>query len=139
MQKWVLKWGVKTGIIASSLLFALIHFRYDIIPLFVLGLILSILYFKNHNLISPIIFHSFYNTLVAIVSAINFFLKPETERNMFMSVETYQNHLQSLLSQRFFLIFVSASFVIYFIYKNFPKNNAIIPYHANSAKIHERN
>ncbi|NES70020.1 MAG: CPBP family intramembrane metalloprotease, partial [Okeania sp. SIO2D1] len=114
-------------------------FRYDIIPLFVSGLIYSILYFKNHNLTSPIISHFFYNTLVAIFNGIDFFLTPETERNMFISVETYQNYIQSLLSQRIFLIFVSAPFVIYFIYKNFPKNNSIIPYYANLAKIHERN
>ncbi|NEP87323.1 MAG: CPBP family intramembrane metalloprotease [Okeania sp. SIO2C2] len=137
LQKWVVKWGIKTGIIASSLFFALYHFRYDIIPLFISGLIYSILYFKNNNLISPIISHFFYNTLVAILNGIDFFLTPETERNTFMSVETYQNYIQSLLSQRIFLIAVSAPFVIYFIYKNFPKNHAIIPYYANSAKIHE--
>ena len=138
MQKWVLKWGIKIGIIASSLLFALLPFRYDlIIPMFVFALICSILYFKNNNLISPIISHFFYNTLAINFNSMIFFLTPETERNVFVSVEVYQDYFQSLLNPIIFLIAVSASFIIYFIYKNFPRNNAIIPYYANLAKIHE--
>ena len=139
LQKWIMKWGIKTGVVASSLFFALAHFRYDIIPLFIISLVLSILYFKNNNLISSIICHLFYNTLVVIFNLINFLLQTETERNVFITVESYQNYTQGLLSQRFFLIAVSVPFIIYFIYKNFPKNNAVIPYYANSAKIHETN
>jgi membrane protease YdiL (CAAX protease family) len=45
LQKWAIKWGVKAGILTSSLLFAIFHFRFDIIPLFLTGIILSILYF----------------------------------------------------------------------------------------------
>ncbi|WP_413168137.1 CPBP family intramembrane glutamic endopeptidase [Capilliphycus salinus ALCB114379] len=137
LQKWAIKWGIKTGIIASSLFFAIIHFRFDIISLFVIGIILSILYFKTHNLMTPILSHLFYNTLVASFSMINFLTTPLNERNAFISVEKYQDLIQPLLSQRFFLVAVSAPFLIYFIYKNFPKNNVTIPYYAKSAKILE--
>ena len=134
LQKWGIKWGIKTAIIASSLFFALIHFRYDIIPLFIKGVIFSTLYFKTKNLFSPMISHCFYNTLVTIWSASFFFLTPENERNAFITVESYQDYLQGLLSYRIFLIAVSVPFIIYFIYKNFPRNDAVIPYYANSVK-----
>ncbi|WP_413167719.1 CPBP family intramembrane glutamic endopeptidase [Capilliphycus salinus ALCB114379] len=137
LQKWAMKWGIKTGIIASSLFFAIIHFRFDIISLFVIGIILSILYFKTHNLMTPILVHLFYNTLVVILNAIHFLTTPINERDAFISVEKYQDLIQPLLSQRFFLVAVSAPFLIYFIYKNFPKNNVTIPYYAKSAKILE--
>ncbi|MEL7039102.1 MAG: type II CAAX endopeptidase family protein [Cyanobacteria bacterium J06592_8] len=137
LQRWVMKWGIKTAIIASSLFFALVHFRYDIISLFIGGLILSILYIKTHNLISSIICHFCYNTLVVFFSFINFISLTENERNAFITIESYQDYTQGLLSQRIFLIAVSVPFIIHFIYKNFPRNDAVIPYYANAAKISE--
>ena len=132
LQKWGIKWGIKVGVITSSLFFALLHFRYDIITLFLLGVILAILYFKTHNLVSSVLCHCFYNTLVLIFGFLNYFMTPEIERNSFISVIEYQNSTQPLLGYRIFLIAVSLPFLTYFIYKNFPKNDSIIPYYANS-------
>jgi hypothetical protein len=56
-----------------------------------------------------------------------------------MSVNDYQALIQPLLGQRVFLIAISVPFLIYFVYKNFPKNDAIIPYYANEARIPETN
>ena len=138
LQKWVIKWGIKTAIITSSLLFSLMSLRLiAIIPIFIHCVILSILYFKTRNLISPILSYLFYNTLASVYSVLYFFMTPENERNAFLSLESYQEYAKSLLSQRFFLIAVSVPFLIYFIYKHFPKNNAVIPYYANLDKIHK--
>ncbi|MBD0388578.1 MAG: CPBP family intramembrane metalloprotease [Nostoc sp. C3-bin3] len=139
LQKWAIKWGVKAGILTSSLLFAIIHFRFDIIPLFLTSIILSILYFKTRSLITSILFHFFYNTTVAILNIISYFSTSESKRSVFVSIQDYQASIQPLLSQRVFLIAISTPFIIYFIYKNFPKNNAIIPYYANVTKISETN
>lgn len=139
LQKWAIKWGVKAGILTSSLLFAIIHFRFDIIPLFLTSIILSILYFKTRSLITSILFHFFYNTTVAILNIIYYFSTSESKRSVFVSIQDYQASIQPLLSQRVFLIAISIPFIIYFIYKSFPKNNAIIPYYANVAKISETN
>lgn len=132
MQKWGIKWGIKAGVITSSLLFALFHFRYDIVSLFILGIILASLYFKTNNLIASILCHCLYNTLVLFFGFLNYFLTSEIERNTLISVIEYQKYIQLLLGQRIFLIAVSVPFLIYFIYKNFPKNDSIIPYYANS-------
>jgi uncharacterized protein len=131
LQKWSIKWGVKAGVLSSSLLFAICHFRHDIIPLFIAGVIMSILYFKTRNLVSSILFHCFYNTFVVIHNIMEYFGQSPIERNALITVKNYQDAIQPLLGQRVFLIVISVPFLIYFIYKNFPKNDAIIPYHAN--------
>ncbi|NEP28927.1 CPBP family intramembrane glutamic endopeptidase, partial [Moorena sp. SIO3I6] len=41
LQKWAMKWGIKSGIVTSSLLFAIFHLRFDIVGLFIAGTILS--------------------------------------------------------------------------------------------------
>ncbi|MEH2192037.1 MAG: type II CAAX endopeptidase family protein [Nostoc sp.] len=139
LQKWAIKWGVRAGILTSSLLFAILHLRFDIIPLFVTGIISSILYFKTRCLITSILYHFFYNTIVTILSLIDYFNTPAIERSAFVSVKDYQTSVQPLLSQRVFLLAISIPFLIYFIYKNFPKNDAIIPYYANDGKNYETN
>ncbi|MDB9536299.1 type II CAAX endopeptidase family protein [Dolichospermum planctonicum CS-1226] len=139
LQKWAIKWGVKAGILTSSFLFAIIHFRFDIISLSLMGIILSILYLKTRNLLAPIFCHFFYNTFYMIFTTINYFSQSEIERIAFISLQEYQNSVQPLLGQRVFLISISAPFLIYFVYKNFPKNDAIIPYYANNAKTDETN
>ncbi|MBS9393856.1 MAG: CPBP family intramembrane metalloprotease [Dolichospermum sp. LBC05a] len=139
LQKWAIKWGVKAGILTSSFLFAVIHFRFDIINLSLMGIILSILYLKTRNLLAPIFCHFFYNTFWMIFTTINYFSKSEIERIAFISLQEYQNSVQPLLGQLVFLIAISAPFLIYFVYKNFPKNDAIIPYYANEAKTNEIN
>ncbi|MEH2183613.1 CPBP family intramembrane glutamic endopeptidase [Nostoc sp.] len=139
LQKWALKWGVRAGILTSSLLFAILHFRFDIIPLFITGILLSILYFKTRCLITSMLFHFFYNTIVTTLNIIDYFNTSAIDRNAFVSVKDYQTSIQPLLSQRVFLLAISTPFLIYFIYKNFPENDVIIPYFANNAKTHETN
>ncbi len=139
LQKWAIKWGIKAGILTSSLLFAIGHFRFDIIPLFITGIILSILYFKTRCLITSMLFHFFHNTTVTILNIIDYFSTSKIERSAFVSIKDYQASIQPLLSQRVFLIAISLPFLIYFIYKYFPKNDAILPYYINDAKSSEKN
>jgi len=134
LQKWVIKWGVKAGILTSSLLFAVLHFRFDIIYLFFAGILYSILYFKTRNLMIPILCHFFHNTIVTIFNAIDYFSQSTIERSGLISVKDYQALIQPLLGQRFFLMAIPVPFLIYFVYKNFPLNAAIIPYYANDLK-----
>ncbi|MCW5316711.1 CPBP family intramembrane metalloprotease [Nostoc sp. KVJ3] len=139
LQKWAVKWGVRSGILTSSLLFAILHFRFDIISLFIMGIILSTLYFKTRCLITSMLFHFFHNTISTILNVIDYFNTSAIERSAFVSVKDYQTSIQPLLGQRVFLLAISIPFLIYFIYKNFPKNDAIIPYYANGAKTDETN
>jgi membrane protease YdiL (CAAX protease family) len=139
LQKWTIKWGVNTGILTSSLLFAIIHFRFDIISLFFGGIILSVLYFKTRSLIAPILCHFLYNTIGAFFVIKGYFSPSIIETNTLISIKDYQASVQPLLGQRVFLIAISVPFLIYFVSKNFPRNDAIIPYYANDSKISETN
>ncbi len=139
LQKWGIKWGLKAGILSSSLFFALYHFRFDIISLFIAGILWSILYLKTRNLMNSILCHSLYNSYVVLFKSVNYFSKSAVKKSTFMSIRDYQDLMQPLLGQLVFLVAISAPLLIYFIYKNFPKNNAIIPYYANNAKTHEAN
>jgi membrane protease YdiL (CAAX protease family) len=139
LQKWAVKWGVRAGILTSSLLFAILHFRFDVIPLFITGILFSILYFKTRSLITSMLLHFFYNTIAIILKIIHYFTTSAIERSAFVSVKEYQTSIQPLLSQRVFLLAISIPFLLYFIYKNFPKNDAIIPYYTNEAQTSEIN
>ncbi len=139
LQKWGIKWGVKAGILYSSLFFTLYHFRFNIIPLFIAGILYSILYLKTSNLMNSILCHSLYNSYVVLFKSVNYFSKSAVKKSTFMSIRDYQDLMQPLLGQLVFLVAISAPLLVYFIYKNFPKNNAIIPYYANNAKTHEAN
>jgi uncharacterized protein len=129
LQKWSAKWGVKAGIVTSSLLFALYHFRFDVIPLFTAGVLYSILYLKTRTLLSSTLCHSFYNTINTIFTAVEFFSKSATERETFISVNDYQALIHPLLGQRVLLVALTAHLIVYFIYKNFPKDDAFLPYY----------
>jgi hypothetical protein len=83
--------------------------------------------------------HFFYNTIAIILKIIHYFTTSAIERSAFVSVKEYQTSIQPLLSQRVFLLAISIPFLLYFIYKNFPKNDAIIPYYTNEAQTSEIN
>lgn len=64
---------VRAAVVASSLLFAMCHFRLQtFLPLLVLGIIFSLIFLITRNLLPPIILHSLWNIYVLI----NLFLKP---------------------------------------------------------------
>jgi uncharacterized protein len=134
LQKWSTKWGVTTGVLASSMLFATFHFRYDIIPLFLTGIILSILYFKTSNILAPLLLHMFYNSMTIVSDVIYYLEESPIEREGLLTVQDLQNALQPLLAQSIFLVVTSAPFLFYFIWKNFPREKALIPYYANDDK-----
>lgn len=129
LQKWSTKWGVRAGVIASSLLFAILHLNTGIISIFIGGIGFSVLYLKTRNLLTPVLCHSFYNTTVIIFYLVYFFSNSATEREAFISVSDYQSYIQPLISQKVFLIAITAPLLSSFIYKNFPKDDAILPYY----------
>lgn len=128
LQKWSTKWGVRLGVLTSSLLFGAIHLNVAIFSLFILGMMLSVLYFKTRNLLTSILCHCFYNITVTIFHLFYFFSNSPAEREAFISVSNYQTSMQPLLGQRILLISLTAPLIVYFLYKNFPKNDAILPY-----------
>ena len=135
LQKWSIKWGVKSGIITTSLLSAVGGLNFDIVTLFVSSILYSILYFKTHNLLIPILCQALHNTIITIFDVVDFFSKSTIEREFFISASDYQASIQPLLGQIVFLIAITTPLVGYFMYKNFPKNDAILPYNQLSNRL----
>ncbi|NES41283.1 CPBP family intramembrane glutamic endopeptidase [Moorena sp. SIO2C4] len=129
LQKWAMKWGIKAGIVTSSLLFAICHLRFDIVSLFIAGTILSVLYFKTGNLIVPILCHSLYNTIVTIFMIGRYYSSSNVD---FVSVNDYRVSMEPLLGQKAIVAAISFAVIMFFLYRNFPKQDDILPYYRNS-------
>lgn len=67
LHRWSYKWSLRTAIIASSLLFGIIHT--DPIGAFVFGIGMCIIYLRTQSLFIPIICHSVNNLVVWFVEA----------------------------------------------------------------------
>ena len=65
LQRWATKWGIRAGLLSSSLLFGFLHPQ-NPIGLTLLGIILGVLYIKTRSLIVPIAFHAFNNILAVL-------------------------------------------------------------------------
>ena len=131
-QKLTITRNSTQAILISAIAFAVMHFRYDVIPLFITGILYVILYLKTKQLIVPIACHFFYNL---IVTAVN--LYEQLFSNTDPSIQTTVAEFQQQFSDRFelyiLLLAVSTPYLGYFIYKNFPRNYDIekLPYFAN--------
>lgn len=65
------KWGVRAGILVSSLIFALLHgFSLILFPTFIAGVVFAILYERTGSLAPCIIAHSTFNLVAVVVSSI---------------------------------------------------------------------
>ncbi|NEQ87953.1 MAG: CPBP family intramembrane metalloprotease, partial [Moorea sp. SIO2I5] len=125
LQKWAMKWGIKAGIFTSSLLFAIFHLRFDIVGLFIAGTIFCVLYFKTGKLIVPILCHSLYNTIVTIFRIRHYYSSSNVD---FISVNDYQASMEPLLGQKAIVAAISFAVIMVFLYRNFPKQDDILPY-----------
>ncbi|NEP23002.1 type II CAAX endopeptidase family protein [Moorena sp. SIO3I6] len=128
LQKWAIKWGIQAGILTSSLLFAICHLNLNIVPLFILGTIYCVLYFKTGKLIVPIICHSLHNTIVTISMIGQYYSISNGE---LISINDYQASMEPLLGQKAIVAAISFAVIMVFLYRNFPKQDDILPYYRN--------
>lgn len=123
LQRWAKKWGMRTALIVSSLLFGLCHA--NVLGLSVFGLIMGILYVQNRTLVVPIACHALNNFLVLLFSI-------ATHESTHQSVPTLAN-LQSSLGAGIILLTLSAPWLVWFITRNFPHAHTPTPYAVNSS------
>lgn len=86
MNKWIDKYGVKKGIIFSSLIFMIIHFQSLFIPQLIVGLLCGLLYVKFNNLLYPILFHALYNFMVLLPSLFINYGAPQEAQDALFSI-----------------------------------------------------
>ncbi|EXJ22690.1 CAAX amino terminal protease family [Alkalibacterium sp. AK22] len=68
LNKWADMYGVRKGIVFSSVAFMAIHVRSLFLPQLLVGLLCSLVYVKFSHLIYPILLHMLYNLLVLLAS-----------------------------------------------------------------------
>lgn len=122
LQRWITKWGVTPALIGSSFVFAILHF--NVIGLFVFGLIMALLYLRTHTLLVPIFAHMF-NNLVAV--GLETFSTQLSQTESFYTIE----QIHQGWSMGLVYMAIAAPILLYFIVRNWPRSNQSLPYITN--------
>lgn len=137
-QKLAIKKGMIYGLSISAILFTVIHFRYDVISLFLSGIIAALIYFKTKQLTTPIIYHFTYN-LIVVIRRLFYQLFSTTDPSVKTTIIEYQQNFRNNWELHILLVAISTPYLIYFIYKNFPRNftTTKLPYFINQERLSE--
>lgn len=132
LQKLTIKRNIIQGLLISAIFFMAVHFRYDIVSLFLGGIIFAILYLKTKQLVVPIMCHCMYN-LIVITRLFHHQFISNFDHSTTITITAYQQKFIDNLEWKILFIALSAPYLIYFIYKNFPRNFDInkLPYFTN--------
>lgn len=132
LQKLAIEKNIIKGLMISAIAFALMHFRCDVIPLFVMGIILSLLYLKTKQLAMPILCHFLYNLMACVTNIYDQYFSG-VDSSVKITVTEYQQQFLDTWELSILFIALSAPYLTYFIYKNFPRNYDLqrLPYFAN--------
>lgn len=118
LQRLAVKWGTTAGVLISSAIFGLLHS--DILGAFVFGIFMSLLYINTRTLLVPIACHMLNNGIAFGFTIIGILLG---ESEAATTVAQFQSDMTGLIA-----LLVAAPFVIYFMYKNWPKKDTKLPY-----------
>ena len=102
------------------------------IPLFIFGILYVILYLKTKQLAVPILAHFFYNAIV-VGRRIYIHFFSDVDPSLHTTVAEYQQQFLEHWQWDLLYIALSATYLCFFIYKNFPRGNDIdrLPYFTN--------
>ena len=124
LQRWATKWGVGKALLASSLLFGLLHPN-NPIGLTLFGLAMGLLYIRTRSLWVPIVFHALNNlSAVGLAGLSNLAGGDEVSVTV---ADVQEGWKVGLL-----LVLVSAPFLWRFVRRSWPEPAAMIPYLVNS-------
>lgn len=119
LNRWSMKWGIRMGVLSSSIAFAIVHNEF--FRPFIFGAGLSLLYIKTRSLLAPIIVHGLNN---ACVVAAKFMVRPVSYSGEVQTLDDLRLGLWIGIS----LLVMTSPFVVGYFYRNWPVKNADIPY-----------
>jgi membrane protease YdiL (CAAX protease family) len=119
LNRWSMKWGIRMGVLSSSIAFAIIHSEF--FRPFIVGVCLSLLYIKTRSLPAPILVHGLNN---ACAVAGEFMVRPVSHSREVQSLDDLRFGLWIGVS----LLVMTSPFVLVYVYRNWPVKNADIPY-----------
>lgn len=110
IHAWTAKWGLRSAILLSSLMFGFLHF--NPIGVSIAGIIFALLYLKTRTLFVPIVAHAMNNSIVFILPLLATLVTvdPKVSRSG-------TNLLNYSWQVGLFLITLSTPFIICFIYQ----------------------
>ena len=123
---WATKWKIALAIVLSSTLFGLLHL--NPIGASIFGIIWTIFYIRTSNLFVPIVAHAMNNS---VAFGASFLIS--LNKDLDSSVLTL-DIVNELWRWGLLLVAVSAPFIINFIYRKWPSENATLPYFANAVE-----
>ncbi len=128
LQRWGTKWGLRRGLIASSLLFGMLHIN-NPVGLTLFGFVMGLLYVRSRSLWIPIMCHSLNNLSAVGIDRLSHWIGSEPAEAV--TVTTLQQSWWTGL----ILIAISVPFLWQFIKRSWPKPTDQIPYLLNIQKL----
>ncbi|MBW4615177.1 MAG: CPBP family intramembrane metalloprotease [Desmonostoc vinosum HA7617-LM4] len=122
LQRWATKWGIRTALLASSLMFGIGHA--NVVGLSLFGVIMGVLYIKTRTLIVPIACHALNNLLAVALGFLSDGSNATASTNVL-------EELRSGWRVGILLMLVSLPLLVRFLYQNWPRKNAVVPYFLN--------
>ncbi len=128
LQRWGVKWGLRRGLIASSLLFGMLHPN-NPVGLTLFGFIMGLLYLRSRSLWIPILCHSLNNLTAVGIDRLSIWVSSEPAETATVT------SLQETWWTGLILIAISAPFLWQFIRYSWPKPGDDIPYMLNDQEL----
>ena len=119
INRWGVRWGVPTAVLASSVAFGILHV--NPVGIGIVGLVTALLYLKTGTLIVPILFHAT-NNLLAILAM--FLLEEGGPLDVAAEIQAVRDDVAIGVT----LAAVSLPILVWYIRKNWPRHGAALPY-----------
>jgi membrane protease YdiL (CAAX protease family) len=121
LHRWGLKWGVRTAMVMTSVLFGLLHS--NLIGLFMFGVVMTLLYLTTRSLLVPMVAHALNNALASG-------LEYATQSRALTPIYTLADFRSSWWLGVLCLL-VSAPWVLRYVVYHWPTQTTPLPYFVN--------
>lgn len=112
LRRWAIKWGLGTSVLATSVLFGLMHTNF--IGAAIIGVVMATLYLSTRSLVLPIIAHMANNLLALEMGNPESIIPYESLTRFPESAEA----MQASLSQGLLVIIIGMPPILYYIFRN---------------------
>ena len=117
VSRWGVKWGIRTGIVVSSVCFGILHA--NAIGITVVGLVAAILYLRTRTLIVPIAFHAANNAVATMGGFVSGSDEPLDAAAVMQDIDGWY---------AFLLVTISLPVLIWYLWRYWPERDAALPY-----------
>ena len=119
INRWGVRWGVPTAVVASSIAFGILHA--NPVGIGMVGLVTALLYLKTRTLIVPIVFHATNNLLPTLAT---FLLDEGGPLDVAAEIQAVQDDFAIGVT----LVVVSLPILAWYIRGRWPARGAALPY-----------